>query len=188
MLDRVSYFEYIKADVEARGQTLSLYYFFTDSITRFHWYLRTLELLQKKLLLSPLYIILKFLFLRLSQRLGFSVPINTIGKGVYFPHYGTIVINSKAKIGDYSVINVDVVVGRHPESKLHVPKIGKSVYIAPGVKLFGDIEIGDNCIIGANSVVTKSMPVRKVIVGVPGVIVSSVTNKMIVDYGFKVKE
>lgn len=36
------------------------------------------------------------------------------------------------------------------------PKIGDNVYIGPGAVLFGDIEIADNCWIGANAVVNKS--------------------------------
>ncbi len=144
--------------------------------------------MQGKALFFPIYFILKFLFLRLSQRLSFSIPINTIGKGVYLPHYGTIVINSKARVGNYSVINVGVVIGRHPQSKLQVPEVGESVYIAPGVKMFGKVIIGSHCIIGANSVVTKSMPINQVVVGVPAVAVKTVTDEMIVNYGLKVKD
>jgi serine O-acetyltransferase len=36
------------------------------------------------------------------------------------------------------------------------PRIGNDVYIGPGAKLFGDIEIADNIVIGANAVVNKS--------------------------------
>ena len=37
-------------------------------------------------------------------------------------------------------------------------KIGNCVYIGAGAKLIGNIEIGDNVIIGANATVTKSVP------------------------------
>ena len=36
------------------------------------------------------------------------------------------------------------------------PTIGNNVIIYAGAMILGDISIGDNCIIGANSVVTKS--------------------------------
>lgn len=52
------------------------------------------------------------------------------------------------------------------------PKIGDNVYIGPGAVLFGDIEIADNCWIGANAVVNKSfLEPYSVIVGVPGKVV-----------------
>ena len=37
--------------------------------------------------------------------------------------------------------------------------------------ILGDISIGDNCIIGANSVVTKSCPPNSILVGTPAKIV-----------------
>ena len=179
------FIEYIRADLDARKQHLNPYYFVVDPITRFHWYLRLLEFLQTRLIFMPIFIVIKFLFLRLSQRLGFSIPINTLGKGVYLPHWGPIVINSKAKVGANCVIHVDVVIGQHPSSKLSVPEIGRSVYIAPGVKLFGDIKIGDYCVIRANSVVSKSMKSKSLIVGIPGEIIKQVSEKMLLDYGLK---
>jgi serine O-acetyltransferase len=39
--------------------------------------------------------------------------------------------------------------------------------LGPGAKLFGAVELGDGCIVGANAVVTKSFPTRTVIGGVP---------------------
>ncbi|MDQ0206986.1 serine acetyltransferase [Alkalicoccobacillus murimartini] len=41
-------------------------------------------------------------------------------------------------------------------SKNKAPKLGDGIYIGPGVKIFGEIEIADNIAIGANSVVNKS--------------------------------
>ncbi len=53
------------------------------------------------------------------------------------------------------------------------PTIGDNVYIAPGVKVFGKIKIGDNVAIGANCVVTKDIPDNAVVVGIPGRIISN---------------
>lgn len=41
---------------------------------------------------------------RLSVKSGITIPINTFGKGLYLPHHGSIVVNHKAKFGDYCVI------------------------------------------------------------------------------------
>ena len=41
------------------------------------------------------------------------------------------------------------------------------MFIGAGAVLLGDIYIGDNCIIGANAVVTKDIPANVVAVGNP---------------------
>lgn len=49
-----------------------------------------------------------------------------------------------------------------------VPVLGDNVYIGPGAKIFGKIQIADGCKVGANAVVNKSFLVKKsILVGVP---------------------
>ncbi|GAA4333635.1 hypothetical protein GCM10023144_25110 [Pigmentiphaga soli] len=44
-----------------------------------------------------------------------------------------------------------------PEDAINLaPRIGDNSYIGPGAKIFGAIQIGNNCAIGANAVVNKS--------------------------------
>ena len=52
--------------------------------------------------------------------------------------------------------------------------IGNNVYIATNVTLLKGVTIGDNCIIGAGSVVNKSIPANSVAVGVPCRVVSTI--------------
>ncbi len=47
------------------------------------------------------------------------------------------------------------------------PTIGDRVYIGPGAKVFGAIHVGDDAAIGANAVVTRSVPARAVMIGAP---------------------
>lgn len=81
------------------------------------------------------------------------------------------------------VIHPDAVVGRNCRLFQHVtigsawsgggspgdgvPIIGKDVMLGAGCVLLGDIQIGDGAVIGANAVVTKSVPARCVAMGVP---------------------
>ncbi len=54
--------------------------------------------------------------------------------------------------------------GAHNE----VPKIGSNVDVGYGAMIIGDVEIADNCVIGAGAVVTKSFTDEgSIIVGVP---------------------
>ena len=68
-------------------------------------------------------------------------------------------INPGAKIGSNTRINSDVVVGAALGTEGEAPIIGKNCYLAPGCKIFGKITIGDNVVVGANAVVTKSVQV-----------------------------
>lgn len=54
---------------------------------------------------------IRFKFRRESMRLGFTIPINTCGEGLYIPHYGNITINTKARLGKNCRIQDGVNVG-----------------------------------------------------------------------------
>lgn len=98
----------------------------------------------------------KIRFNKLSYKLGYTIPLNVIGSGLALPHYGTIVINSKSKIGNNCRIHVGVNIGSNGGSNA-APRIGNDVYIGPGAKIVGDITIADGVVIGANAVVCKSI-------------------------------
>lgn len=104
----------------------------------------------------------------MSLLLGFSIPLNVFGPGLCIAHRGTIIVNKDARIGENCRIHACTNIGSGRGSDLLAPKIGNSVYIGPGAKIFGDVEIADNIAIGANSVVNKSFRERGIsIAGVP---------------------
>ena len=90
-----------------------------------------------------------------SMKLGFYVPPNVCGKGLNIHHWGCLVINPNARIGEYCNIQQGVNIGQN-YTEDQVPVIGDHVYIGPGAKLFGRIHIADGCAVGAGSVVNKS--------------------------------
>lgn len=99
---------------------------------------------------------------------GYEIPLNCIDKGLSIAHKGTIIINGGAHIGENCRLHVGVNIGTAPGCKSVAPKIGSNVYIAPGVKMYGNIEIASGCVIGANAVVTKSFLEENIcIAGVP---------------------
>ena len=52
------------------------------------------------------------------------------------------------------------------------PTIGDGVWVGPGARIIGDIEIGDNVVVGTNSVVNKSFPSNVTIAGAPAKIIN----------------
>jgi serine O-acetyltransferase len=119
------------------------------------------------------------LFRRQSVRLGFSIPPNTFGPGLAIVHYGPIVVNGNARIGENCRIHVCVNIGGSgglvdaETARGLAPVIGNEVYIGPGAKIFGPVRIADHCAIGANAVVNSSFdePNRS-IAGVPARVIS----------------
>ena len=89
-----------------------------------------------------------------------------VGDGVLFFHsYGTI-LNAR-EIGEGCRIVCNITLG---DKKGKTPIIGKHVEILPGAVIAGDVMIGDNCVIGPNAVVYKSVPANCVVVGNPAYI------------------
>ena len=98
-----------------------------------------------------------------------------------------IVAYEKVEIGDNVLIaskcfisdtNHGVYKGQNPDSPITEPnkrklvsspvKIGNNVWIGENVVILAGAQIGDGCIIGANSVVSKETPAGSIVAGVPG--------------------
>ena len=106
----------------------------------------------------------------LSIKTGIFIPINTFGKGLALPHYGTIIVNENARFGDYCVIQAGVNVSANVHG-------GNYVYLAPGAKINENLTIADHVIVGSNCVVTHSVEYE-------GCTVAGVPAKKISDKGF----
>lgn len=108
-----------------------------------------------------------------------DIPYQTeIGKGTVFIHNGLgTVIHEKTKIGKYNKIMQNVTIGGR--NGRGAPIIGDFCFIGAGACVMGDIKIGDNVIIGANAVVTKSIPSNAVVAGIPAKIIKEVDKEMI---------
>ena len=165
------YLEYLAADRLALGIPNTLAVKFKECISlypilKFQKKLRKLEYYKncKKGFLSRVYYFyLQSQFRRQSLALGFTIPENVFGPGLAIIHYGTIVVNANAKFGKNCRIHASVNIGASGGSP-KAPQCGDNIYIAPGVVMFGDIRIGNNVAISANSTVNKTIEGNNILI------------------------
>lgn len=107
---------------------------------------------------------------RYGVKCGYSIPLNIFGPGLCLGHVGTIVVNGGVKFGSNARIQACVNIGAFSKFDENwredsAPSFGNNIYIGPGAKIFGSINIGNNVAIGANAVVSKSIPDHCTVVG-----------------------
>ena len=95
-------------------------------------------------------------------------PAAQIGERVFIDHGAGVVIGETAIIGNDVVIYQQVTLGGVSTShgKRH-PTVENGVVIGAGAKILGNITLGAECKVGANSVVVKDVPCCATAVGVP---------------------
>jgi len=99
--------------------------------------------------------------------LGFTIPINIFGPGLSIAHFGTIVVNNGVKVGTNCRLHVCVNIGTEAGKASSAPSIG------------------NNTVVGANSVVNTSFPEGNVtIAGVPARIISNKNSDRLLIKGY----
>ena len=91
--------------------------------------------------------------------MGFTIGYDVFGYGLTIPHYGTIVVGSSNKIGNYSVLQTSTCISNNGKI------IGDGLYCATGVKMTSSIILGNNISVGANSLVNKSFESGNALIG-----------------------
>jgi serine O-acetyltransferase len=108
------------------------------------------------------------------HRYGFQLSPNTrIGRGLYLGHFGVIIVNSNAVLGDNVNLAPGVVIGQANRGKRKgIPTVGNRVWIGANAVVVGDIRVSDDALIGPGAYVNFDVPERAVVMGNPGSIVS----------------
>lgn len=127
------------------------------TIIRYLIHLRKTEYYQGKNKLLYLYHLCQYR--SLGRNLGFSIGLNTLGYGVVIPHYGTIVVGSPAKLGNYCVLHTSTCITGNNKT------IGDALYLSSGAKITSPVTLGDNISVGANSLVNKSFTEGGIMIG-----------------------
>jgi len=99
-------------------------------------------------------------------------PGAKIGKNFFIDHGMGVVIGETTEIGKDVLIYQGVTLGGtgKEKGKRH-PTLGNDIVVGAGAKILGPVKIGNNCKIGAGSVVIKDVPKNSTVVGIPGKIV-----------------
>jgi len=109
---------------------------------------------------------------------GIELPRKlTVGKGLTLYHGHALVINQGVVIGKNCVLRNSTTIGHKKladGSFSKCPRIGNNVDIGANVCIIGDIEVGDNVVIGAGAVVTKNIPSDCIVVGNPARILEKI--------------
>jgi serine O-acetyltransferase len=132
--------------------------------------LRTAQLVRgeggvpRRILSIPFAVLYRFFALFV---VGIDVPVSTrIGARFKIHHGIGLVIHSASVIGDDVTVRQGVTIGAK-EGQMNAPRIGHRVNIGSGAQVIGNIFVGDDSVIGAGAVVTKSAPAGSKLVGNP---------------------
>lgn len=144
------------------------------------WFRVKVYLSKKSILVFPLRAFSSCMLSHYRYKFGICISSNVkVGLGLRLPHIGGIICNDSVIIGDNCTILHGVTLGNKMGVEgRNTPIIGNKVYIGPGSIIIGGIHIGDECVIGANTVVTKDLPSGSVVFGNPAVIRNDNYSKM----------
>lgn len=129
--------------------------------------------------------------LRINAEVPFMVHFTStvsktvfLGKGVaqYFANSGGCYVQgiNKVYIGDHSIFapGVKIISANHDKKDYHSHdksispiRIGKNCWLGANSVILPGVELGDNVIVGAGAVVTKSFPENVILAGVPAKII-----------------
>ena len=126
------------------------------------------------------YFIARWISQNAARRTGIEIhPGAVIGKGLFIDHGHGVVIGETCIIGDNVTIYQGVTLGgTGKETGKRHPTLGNNVLVSAGAKVLGSIVIGNDCKIGAGSVVLTNIPSNSTVVGIPGRIVKRNNQKI----------
>lgn len=114
---------------------------------------------------GPARIVAKVLSARILKRFGCSVSTGArIDPSVFFPHPCGVVIGNGVVVGAECTIYQHVTLG---QNRGLYPVLESGVIVYAGAVVVGEVKVGSNAVIGANSVVTKDVPDNAVVCGAP---------------------
>lgn len=110
------------------------------------------------------------------QKVNLELETFRIKKGIRICHNNVLLT---AEIGENCIFHGNNAVGQNKTGEhTKLPRIGNCVDVGYGAMIFGDVDIADNCVIGAGAVVTKSFTQKgSILVGVPAKCIGVIESK-----------
>lgn len=123
-----------------------------------HWlYLHHVPVLPKLLTL--------LIFICYNSKIHYATEI---GEGTKLAYGGmSVLIHQDCKIGKRCGIGAHVILGGGNHKYPGVPTLGDNVSIKANAVVYGGVKIGDNAVVGCNSVVNCDIPAGEIWAGAP---------------------
>lgn len=120
-----------------------------------------------KLLRAPLTIAYLTAYRGVIALWGIDLPyIVKVGRRLRLGHHGCMVLGAR-EFGDDVTIQHTATIGLSRRNESKVPRIGNRVEIGPRACIVGDVQIGDDCFVGAGTVVNRDLPPGSTATGIP---------------------
>lgn len=125
-----------------------------------------------RLLRAPLSLVYRCMAKTVEWTCGIFLPYTTsVGRRVRLEHFGGMIL-VPVSIGSDVTVRQNTTMGiARPDRPAGRPVIEDSVDIGAGAVIVGGITVGRGAVIGANAVVTRSVPPFAVVAGVPARVV-----------------
>jgi serine O-acetyltransferase len=118
-------------------------------------------------------------------------PGATIGKNLFIDHGMGTVIGETSVIGDnvtmYHGVTLGGIASRSSKNGKRHPTLEDNVVVGAGAQILGDITIGKNAKVGANTTVVKSVPANVTVTGVAAHWITQNKKPVFLPYGLDVK-
>lgn len=160
----IDFFSLVKEDFRTHGSDLLSPGFWSVAVHRFgNWRMS----IKSRPLRAPMTALYRAAYRSVVAMWGIDLPYNVkVGRRFRLGHHGCMVLGA-GEFGDDVSISHSITVGLSRRNETKVPKIGNRVELGPGVCIVGGIKIGDDCYVGANTVVSRSLPSGSAVLGIP---------------------
>jgi serine O-acetyltransferase len=120
------------------------------------------------------YVLYKLVLEHYGVKYGFDIGVGAqIGSGLYINHFGTVMINPKARLGSNINLAHGVTIGVSYDGKVGVPVVHDRVWIGTNAIIVGGITIGEGAMIAPGAFVNFDVAPNSVVLGNPGRVVSN---------------
>ncbi|ADV65814.1 serine O-acetyltransferase [Deinococcus maricopensis] len=162
--------EYTPPPTPAAALRLAARHFWTSPGFKFLVHYRTAKFLRGRgLAYRPLFILARLLHGRYFFKYGMDIPLScNLGPGVYFGHFGNIIISPDAVVHGQCNIAQGVTIGvTRRGTNVGAPTLHENVWIGANAVVVGNVTLAPGTLVAPLSYVTRSTEPDAVLVGVP---------------------